>query len=400
MYKFMETRNQKQFQEKLQIKMEKEGIDALLFTTPQNIFYGTGFISGMYGNWSYGSDIAVMPAKDKAVLITSHFTYGGAELQTKGDVELIGYPTWIFIEDWYDPNEKEKEVQPDSNKIFKMACDVIKSQKDNAVVGIERNSMPYDKYLYLIEEFGADNLIDINQFMIEVRTIKFPWEIDALRYSAKVAQKMMNITMQYTEPGMTEADIFKIWYQAAYEITGGHEVVGFDQAHITGPDYWSTQMPRERPLVNGDIVRLDGGVNIYGYISDLGRVYAVGDHVAPEKKAIFDSLLAGRDAGIAQFMPGNKFSDVFHATMKVIKEGALPQYVRGHVGHTIGLGPEEEYPMLNPDNDMVFEPGMVLCLETPYYSSKYGSYNLEDTLLITENGHELFTNTNRSLFIK
>lgn len=400
MYKFLETRDQKQFQEKLQMKMEEKGIDTLLFTTPQNIFYGTGYISGMYGLWGYGSDLAIMPAKGKASLVTSHFAYGGAELQTKGDVEIIGYPTWIFIEDWYDPNEKEKEVQPNPNNVFKMACDVIKSYKDNAVVGIERDSMPYDKYLYLIEEFGADNLIDIKQFMIEVRQIKFPWEIDVLRYSAKTAEKMMNITMQYTEPGMTEADLFKIWHQAAYEITGGHELVSVCQAHTPGPGYWATQMPRELPLVNGDIVRLDGGVNIYGYISDLGRVYAVGDHVAPEKKAIFDSLLAGRDAGIAQFMPGNKFSDVFHATMKVIKEGALPHFVRGHVGHTIGLGPGEEYPMLNPDNDMVFEPGMVLCFETPYYSSKYGSYNLEDTLLITANGHELFTNTNRSLFIK
>ena len=56
--------------------------------------------------------------------------------------------------------------------------------------------------------------------------------------------------------------------------------------------------------------------------------------------------------------------------------------------------------MLNPANEMVFEPGMVFCFETPYYSSKYGCYNLEDTLVITENGHELFTHTNRTLFVK
>ena len=30
---------------------------------------------------------------------------------------------------------------------------------------------------------------------------------------------------------------------------------------------------------------------------------------------------------------------------------------------------------------------------------KYGSYNLEDTLLITEDGHELFSDTNRNLII-
>jgi Xaa-Pro aminopeptidase len=400
MYNFLETRNQKQFQEKLQKKMEEQKIDALLLTTSENISYSTGYISGMYGMWKFGTDIAVVPADGKVSLISSQFAQDGATLQTKGDVDVIGYPVWIFIEDYYDPNEKEKSVQPDVNYVFKLACDAIKSKKGNAVVGVERSSMPYDKYLYLSEVFGADRLVDISQFMIEVRTIKFPWEIDVLRYSAQVAQKMMNITMQYTEPGMTEADLFKIWWQTAYEITGGHEVVDVFQAHTPGPDFWATQMPRERQLENGDIVRLDGGVNIYGYVSDLGRVYAVGDHVAPEKQAIFDTLLAARDAGISKFVPGNKLSDVFHETMKVCKQGALPHFVRGHVGHTIGLGPGEEYPMLNPDNNMIFEPGMVFCFETPYYSSKYGSYNLEDTLVITENGHELFTHTNRSLFIK
>lgn len=400
MYNFLNSRCQKEFQEKLQAKMEERKIDALLLTSPENLFYGTGYISTMYRSRKVGSDIAIVPASGKVSLITSQITQDGAELQTKGDVDVIGYPVWIFIEDYYDPNEKEKSVQPDLFRTIGMACEIIKSKKEDAVVGIEADTMPYDKYMFLVETFGAGKLVDIGKFMIEVRTIKSPWEIDVLRYSAQIAEKMMKITMLYTEPGMTEADLFKIWWQTAYELTGGHELVSVHQDHIPGPDFWGTAMPRERPLEKGDIVRLDGGVSIYGYNSDLGRVYAVSNYVSPDKQAIFDTLLAARDAGIRQFMPGNKFSDVFHATMKVCHEGALPHFVRGHVGHTVGLGPGEEYPMLNPTNNMAFEPGMVLCFEIPYAGSKSGSHNLEDTLVITEEGHELFTNTNRSLFIK
>ena len=55
--------------------------------------------------------------------------------------------------------------------------------------------------------------------------------------------------------------------------------------------------------------------------------------------------------------------------------------------------------MLSPDNEAVLEPGMVMCFETPFYSSQYHSYNLEDTILITEDGHEMFTNTNRTLIL-
>ena len=401
MTNFTETRPQIQFQEKLQKKMEECGIDALILTTPENIAYSTGYISSLYGSRNIGADVAVVPAKGKASIILSQFNQGGAVEQCKGDVNVIGYPCWIFIEDYYDPNEKEKAVQPDLMKTFRIAEEIIREGgKDKPKVGVERSTMPYDKYKFLEDTFGAENLVDLTQFMIEVRTIKLPWEIDVLRYSAQVAQMMMNITMQNTQIGMTEADLFKIWNQAAWEITGGHELVYVNQAHTPGPDFWMTQMPRERPLENGDVIRLDGGVCIYGYISDLGRAYAVGDYVDEKKQAIFDTLLAARDAGIAQFYPGNKFCNVFHETMKVAKAGALPHFVRGHVCHTIGMGFGEEYPMLNPANEMVFEPGMVFCFETPYYSSKYGCYNLEDTLVITENGHELFTHTNRTLFVK
>jgi Xaa-Pro aminopeptidase len=400
MSNFLETRPQKLIQEKLQKKMEECKIDGLILSSAENIMYATGYPPPLYTFRIVGLDLAVVPASGKATIIATQFTQGAAEQHAKGDVNVIGYPVWIFIEDYYDPDEKEKDVQPDPYKSFRMAADIIKEKKDKPVVGIERSAMPVDKYRFLVEMFGEENLYDLGKFLNEVRAVKIPWEIDVLRYAAQTTQMMMNITMQHTRPGMTEVDLNKIWYQSAWEVTGGHELIYVFHSHTPGPDFWLTHVGRNRPLVNGDIVRLDGGINVAGYVSDLGRVYAVGDHVDGKKQAIFDTLLAARDAGIKQMYPGNKMCNVFHETMKVAKAGALPHFVRGHVGHSISVGYAEEYPMFNPANEMLLEPGMVFCFETPYYSSKYGSYNLEDTLVITENGHELFTETNRSLFVK
>lgn len=402
MQSFMESRNQLEFQEKIQKAMEAEGLDSLILTTPQNVYYATGFLSPFMYNGSCppGTDIAIVNRTGKVSLVVGQFAQGGAEQQTKGDVDVIGYPTWIFIEDYINPNEKKKDVQPDAYKTYRLAADVAKKYKNGGKVGIEAGLVPYDKYVFLQNYLGADNLVDATQMLIRTRMIKTKWEIDILRYAAQTAEKIMDYVMEHTEPGMTEADLNKMWHQASWEITGGHEIVYSYQAHTVGPDFWASAISRERPLEEGDLVRLDGGVNIYGYNSDLGRTYAVGEKVAPERQAIFDTLLAARDAGIAKMVPGTKLCDVFHAVMKVCTEGALPQFVRGHVGHSISLGPTEEFPMLSPDNEMVLEPGMVFCFETPYYSSKYHSYNLEDTLVITEDGHELFTNTNRSLFVK
>lgn len=401
MYRFMTKRNQKEFQEKIQKFMAEKNIDSLILTTPQNVFYATGYISPfLYGRMgSIGSEIAIVNSEGKVNLVVSQFTQGGAEEQTKGDVLIHPYPTWIFIEDYYNENEKEKDIQPDLYKTFRMAVDIIKKHKANAKVAVEENSLSYDKYVFLQKELGAENICSATQLMIDVRTIKFKWEIDVLREAANITEKMMLWTMLHTQAGMCEADIMKIWFQAAYEYTGGHEIVEAFQWHTPGPDFWATSLPRERILQKGDIVRLDGGINLCGYGSDLGRTFVIGDSVLPERQKIFDTLLEARDAGLALMKPGNRAGDIFDKVMDVCHKGALPQYVRGHVGHTIGCGPGEEYPMLGKGSDLILRPGMVFCFETPYYSSKYGSYNLEDTLLITEDGHELFSDTNRNLIL-
>ena len=119
MYQFMTSRKQSDFQEKLQTAMEREGIDSLILTTPQNIFYATGYFPPFLydGRSSVGSDIAVVNRQGRAALICSQFLQGGAELQSQGAVEVIGYPSWIFIEDYFDEKELKKEVQPDMYKI-------------------------------------------------------------------------------------------------------------------------------------------------------------------------------------------------------------------------------------------------------------------------------------------
>jgi len=45
----------------------------------------------------------------------------------------------------------------------------------------------------------------------------------------------------------------------------------------------------------------------------------------------------------------------------------------------------------------VLQPGMAFCIETPYYELGWGGMMVEDTAIITENGHELLTNSSRSL---
>ena len=49
------------------------------------------------------------------------------------------------------------------------------------------------------------------------------------------------------------------------------------------------------------------------------------------------------------------------------------------------------YPTISRNDTATLEPGMVMNLEIPYYSSFNNSYNFEDTFLVTENGIDRFT---------
>ena len=112
----------------------------------------------------------------------------------------------------------------------------------------------------------------------------------------------------------------------------------------------------------------------------------------------YEALYAGFTRGLELIGPGVKIADVSHEVQETICAKGFPTYRRGHFGHSIGAGPGEQYPILSASCKEVFEPGMVICLETPYYGTKSNSYNIEDTLLITDNGYERFTHANSTLY--
>lgn len=400
---FFQSRNERDFREKLQAKMEKEGLDALILTTPENVMYATGFVPWSNVGRACGSSVAMVPASGRVSLVCNEFEQRSAEQQTKGDVDVIAFPVGMFIEDYYDPVLAANPPAPDPYKTFRIACELAKSTsgKDRPRVGIEKNDIPCTTYPFFVENFGEENLVNLASFILDIRRIKLPWEIDVMRYSAQVAQEMMNRTMKGTEVGMTEADIMKMWYQSAYEVTGGHELTLVNQVHTPGKDFSVSMLPREVPLEEGDIVRLDGGLSIYGYASDIARTYAVGKTISARKQELFDTLLAAHDKLLEVVGPGVRMCDAFNAAMEVCRKGAIPNFVRGHFGHSLSIGTViPENPKITPSNTEVFEPGMVMCCEVPYYSSENGSYGFEDTVLITENGIEVFTHVNRTPFVK
>jgi Xaa-Pro aminopeptidase len=107
-------------------------------------------------------------------------------------------------------------------------------------------------------------------------------------------------------------------------------------------------------------------------------------------------LRIGQEAALKTVRPGVRVGDLFVAAVDTIRRSGLPDYRRHHVGHGIGLEMYET-PLLVEGSDARLEAGMVINIETPYYESGYGGFQVEDTVLVTEAGGELLTAADRSL---
>ena len=395
----MLKRNQKEFVEKLQAQMEKEGMDALLLTKPESIYYATGVASSfMYMGSAVGTVLGVVPKTGNVAIVTTEFETSLTKLENP-DIEIVAYPIFVYVAD-FDSAGRVKEVQPDTNRTFKMAADLIQ-QKVGAVkkLGVERAAMPYDKMLALQEVFGADALADCGKVLIESAATKTPWEIEVLRKNAQASHEAMHYVARNTQPGMSEEDMNLLWNQAL--VNAGKEFTRVYNATVIGEQFSPYYVPHAASTIKaGDMVRLDGGVCSNGYSSDLARTYAVGGVVNDERRKIWEILHETHEKALQMIGPGVRMCDVFRFAEDNVKT-VIPSYNRGHFGHSIGCNLFcEEYPMINPNETRVFEPGMVLCVEIPYYSSFNNSYNIEDTILITENGIDCFTKSNEDIFWK
>jgi Xaa-Pro aminopeptidase len=150
-----------------------------------------------------------------------------------------------------------------------------------------------------------------------------------------------------------------------------------------------------RQLAPGDLVRFDVGGILDGYWSDIGRTAVVGEPSGTQQR-LYDAILAGEEEELARIRPGMPANELFDAAIAAVERRGLFPYRRHHCGHGIGLNVYEP-PIVSPGVAREIEPDMVFCLETPYYEIGWGGMMVEDTIVVTEDGHRMFNVSDRSL---
>ncbi len=123
-------------------------------------------------------------------------------------------------------------------------------------------------------------------------------------------------------------------------------------------------IPGRYRLHGGDIISIDVGVTLDGWVADAARTFPVGD-IDPIAQNLLRCTREALYAGVEQCVAGNRVGDVSHAIQRVAEGGGL-SVVRSLVGHGVGRNMHEDPQVPNygrAGKGPLLEEGMVLAIE-------------------------------------
>jgi methionyl aminopeptidase len=123
-------------------------------------------------------------------------------------------------------------------------------------------------------------------------------------------------------------------------------------------------IPGPYRLSRGDILSVDVGVTLDGWVADAARTFPIG-FVSPVATNLLAATEQSLFAGVEQCRIGNRLGDVSHAIQQVAEAAGL-SVVRSLVGHGVGRDMHEDPQVPNfgaPGKGPLLEEGMVLAIE-------------------------------------
>ncbi|MBI4732565.1 MAG: type I methionyl aminopeptidase [Chloroflexi bacterium] len=200
--------------------------------------------------------------------------------------------------------------------------------------------------------------------------IKTPDEIILMREAGRVNNLALAAVRELLQPGVTTADL----NAAAEEVLRKHGAYS-PFKNYGHPPYPASVcvsineelvhgIPGKRKLQEGDIVSVDCGTVLEGYVGDSAFTAGVGE-ISPLARKLIEVVEQALSVGIAMMRAGNKTGDISAAIQQFV-EGSGFHVVREYTGHGVGRSMHEGPQVPNygtPGTGVPLRPGMTIALE-------------------------------------
>jgi methionyl aminopeptidase len=193
-------------------------------------------------------------------------------------------------------------------------------------------------------------------------------EIDKIAAAGRIAADTVAHVGEQLQPGVTTGELDRV----AEEFIRSHGAVptskgyrGFPAAICISPnDMIVHGIPGEYAVNDGDLVTIDVGVTLDGYVADTAYTFGVGE-ISSDAERLLEVGQAALAAGIEQAQVGNRVGDISAAIQRVVEEGGF-SVVRALVGHGVGRAYHEDPQIPNygtPGRGVPLTSGMTLAIE-------------------------------------
>jgi methionyl aminopeptidase len=197
---------------------------------------------------------------------------------------------------------------------------------------------------------------------------KSPEEIERMARAGEILVATLELLESKIRPGASTAELDEI-AERHIRSRGGTPTFkgyrGFPGSICASPGAMVVHgIPGPYRLKGGDIVSIDVGVTLDGWVADAARTFPVGK-VSSKARNLLAATEESLHAGVAQCLAGNRIGDVSNAIQKVA-EGAGLSIVRSLVGHGVGRSMHEDPQVPNygkPGKGPLLEEGLVLAIE-------------------------------------
>jgi Xaa-Pro aminopeptidase len=263
------------------------------------------------------------------------------------------------------------------------------------------------------------SIIEPGEALHEMRLVKSPEEIDALRRCCAVSADGHVRGMRATRPGMTEfelqAEIEHVFYKGGARSPGYPSIVG------AGSNACVLHYIENRDtLVDGDIVLVDAGAEVDYYTGDITRTWPVNGEFNGYQRTIYDLVLRAQMEAISLVRPGLPWHEIHECTVHVITEGLIDlgiiegpvekaiedktfrKFFMHGTGHWLGIDVHDVGAYARDgEKSRPLEAGMCFTIEPGIYFHPEEEASpkdfvgigvrIEDDILVTEDGCEVLT---------
>ncbi|HUL70284.1 MAG TPA: Xaa-Pro peptidase family protein [Gemmatimonadales bacterium] len=331
--------------------MERAGVEALLVRHLPNVRYLTGF-SGTAG--------LLLVRRTGAVLITDfrYATQAGEEVQDAARVEIEAVNVWDRL-----------------GKI--LAAEPV------ATMGYEPHVLTV-KELERLRAACPVPLEPAGEWVEELRTVKAPEEVEAIREAARVAEAALAEILPGIRVGQSERRIGAALESALRQL--GSEWHPFPTIVASGP---RSALPHartsDRTVGRGEWVLLDFGAQVRGYCADLTRTVLIGGRADDRQREIYALVHRAQSQALKGIRPGLTGRQADALAREVIVAGGFGDSFGHSLGHGLGLEVHEA-PRLSPASETPIPAHAVVTVEPGVYLPGWGGVRLEDDLLVSPDG--------------